>query len=405
MGGGVAYQSASNGVPIVMKDIRQEAIDAGLAEASKLLGKQVQRGKLKPEGVMSVLNAIQPALSYGEFAGVDLVVEAVVENPKVKASVLSELEDNVSDDTIVTTNTSTISVNLLAKSLKRPENFCGMHFFNPVHRMPLVEVIRAEGSSERAIATTVAYAQAMKKTPIVVEDCPGFLVNRILFAYFGGFNRLIADGGKVVAIDKAMERFGWPMGPAYLLDVVGLDTGKHAAAGHGGGLSRAHGRRAHGQRRAHRHRRDVRGRALRAEERPRLLQVRAGQEGQAAEAGRSRRRRDRRERAGVGEGLRGRRHRRPAHGADVRRGGPVPGGRHRRDAGRGRHGPRLRARLPAVPGRGAALGGRARHGGLRGSRRCVVEGSRSAVRADRSACARWRPPTAASTPRTQEDKA
>ena len=105
-----------------------------------------------------------------------------------------------------------------------------MHFFNPVHRMPLVEVIRAEGSSERAIATTVAYAQAMKKTPIVVNDCPGFLVNRILFAYFGGFNRLVADGGKIVAIDKAMERFGWPMGPAYLLDVVGLDTGKHAAA-------------------------------------------------------------------------------------------------------------------------------------------------------------------------------
>ena len=230
MGGGVAYQSASNGVPIVMKDIRQEAIDAGLAEASKLLGKQVQRGKLKPEGVMGVLNAIQPALSYGEFEGVDLVVEAVVENPKIKASVLAELEEQVSEDTIVTTNTSTISVNLLAKSLKRPENFCGMHFFNPVHRMPLVEVIRAEGSSERAIATTVAYAQAMRKTPIVVNDCPGFLVNRILFAYFGGFNRLIADGGKVVQIDKAMERFGWPMGPAYLLDVVGLDTGKHAAA-------------------------------------------------------------------------------------------------------------------------------------------------------------------------------
>ena len=230
MGGGVAYQSASNGVPIVMKDIRSEAIDAGLAEASKLLAKQVQRGKMKPEAVMGVLNAIRPALSYGELEGVDLVVEAVVENPKVKASVLAEVEGAVSEDTIVTTNTSTISVNLLSESLKRPENFCGMHFFNPVHRMPLVEVIRAKGSSERAIATTVAYAQAMRKTPIVVNDCPGFLVNRILFAYFGGFNRLIADGGHVVAIDRAMERFGWPMGPAYLLDVIGMDTGKHAAA-------------------------------------------------------------------------------------------------------------------------------------------------------------------------------
>ena len=230
MGGGIAYQSASNGVPIVMKDIREEAIQAGLDEAGTLLGKQVMRGKMKPEGVPKVLNAIVPALSYGEFGGVDLVVEAVVENAKVKQSVLAEVESHVGDDAIIATNTSTISVNLLASALKRPENFCGMHFFNPVHRMPLVEVIRADSSSERAIATTVAYAQAMRKTPIVVNDCPGFLVNRILFAYFGGFNRLVADGGQISVIDKAMERFGWPMGPAYLLDVVGLDTGKHAAA-------------------------------------------------------------------------------------------------------------------------------------------------------------------------------
>ncbi len=229
MGGGVAYQSASNGVPIIMKDIRQEALQAGLDEAGKLLKKQISRGKMKPEGMAGVLNAIQPALSYGEFGAVDLVVEAVVENPKVKMAVLAEVEGEVSEDTIVTTNTSTISVDLLASALKRPENFCGMHFFNPVHAMPLVEVIRASTSSEEAIATTVAYAQAMRKTPIVVNDCPGFLVNRILFAYFAGFNKLIADGADFRAIDKALEKFGWPMGPAYLLDVVGMDTGKHAA--------------------------------------------------------------------------------------------------------------------------------------------------------------------------------
>ncbi|MFK8081967.1 MAG: fatty acid oxidation complex subunit alpha FadB [Granulosicoccus sp.] len=229
MGGGVAYQSASNGVPIIMKDIRDEALDAGIGEAGKLLKKQMQRGKLKPEGMADVLNAIRPALSYGEFNEVNLVVEAVVENPKIKMSVLAEVESQVSDDTIITTNTSTISVDLLSSALKRPENFCGMHFFNPVHLMPLVEVIRAKTSSEEAIATTVAYAQSMKKTPIVVNDCPGFLVNRILFAYFGGFTRLIADGANVVAVDKALEQFGWPMGPAYLLDVVGMDTGRHAA--------------------------------------------------------------------------------------------------------------------------------------------------------------------------------
>ena len=230
MGGGIAYQSASNGVPIVMKDIAEKAIQTGLDEAGKLLGKQVARGAMAPEAVPAVLNAIVPATSYGEFGGVDLVVEAVVENASIKQSVLAEVEAELGEEAILTTNTSTISVNLLASALKRPENFCGMHFFNPVHRMPLVEVIRAEQSSERAIATTVAYAQAMRKTPIVVNDCPGFLVNRILFAYFGGFNRLVADGGDIHTIDKTMERFGWPMGPAYLLDVVGLDTGKHAAA-------------------------------------------------------------------------------------------------------------------------------------------------------------------------------
>lgn len=228
MGGGVAYQSASNGVPILMKDIRQEALDDGLAEANKLLNKQLSRGKVSPEAAMGTLNAITPVLSYGEFDNVDLLVEAVVENPKIKHSVLEEVEQNVSDNTIITTNTSTISVNLLSKALKRPQNFCGMHFFNPVHRMPLVEIIRADTSSEEAIATTVAYALKMRKTPIVVNDCPGFLVNRILFAYFSGYNRLIADGGDVHHIDKVLERYGWPMGPAYLLDVVGLDTATHA---------------------------------------------------------------------------------------------------------------------------------------------------------------------------------
>ncbi|MDO8404526.1 MAG: 3-hydroxyacyl-CoA dehydrogenase family protein, partial [Pseudomonas sp.] len=107
------------------------------------------------------------------------------------------------------------------------ENFCGMHFFNPVHMMPLVEVIRGEKSSELAVATTVAYAKKMGKNPIVVNDCPGFLVNRVLFPYFGGFAKLVSAGVDFVRIDKIMEKFGWPMGPAYLMDVVGIDTGHH----------------------------------------------------------------------------------------------------------------------------------------------------------------------------------
>jgi 3-hydroxyacyl-CoA dehydrogenase len=134
----------------------------------------------------------------------------------------------VKEDAILASNTSTISINLLAKALKRPENFVGMHFFNPVHMMPLVEVIRGEKSSETAIATTVAYAKKMGKNPIVVNDCPGFLVNRVLFPYFGGFAKLVSAGVDFVRIDKIMEKFGWPMGPAYLMDVVGIDTAHHA---------------------------------------------------------------------------------------------------------------------------------------------------------------------------------
>ncbi len=227
MGGGIAYQSALKGTPILMKDIREEGIQMGLNEASKLLGKRVEKGRLTPAKMAEALNAIRPTMSYGDFGHVDIVVEAVVENPKIKQSVLAEVEGLVRDDAIIASNTSTISISLLAQALKRPENFCGMHFFNPVHMMPLVEVIRGEKTSETAIATTVAYAKKMGKSPVVVNDCPGFLVNRVLFPYFGGFARLVSAGVDFVRIDKVMEKFGWPMGPAYLMDVVGMDTGHH----------------------------------------------------------------------------------------------------------------------------------------------------------------------------------
>lgn len=231
MGGGIAYQSASKGTPIVMKDIAQPALELGLSEASKILATQIKRGRSTPEKMAKVLNNITATLDYAPVKDVDVVVEAVVEHPKVKSMVLAEVEQHVSDDAIITSNTSTISINLLAKSLKKPERFCGMHFFNPVHKMPLVEVIRGEHSSEETVASVVAYASKMGKTPIVVNDCPGFFVNRVLFPYFAGFSGLLADGADFVAIDKVMEKqFGWPMGPAYLLDVVGIDTGHHAQA-------------------------------------------------------------------------------------------------------------------------------------------------------------------------------
>ncbi|WP_445364724.1 fatty acid oxidation complex subunit alpha FadB [Microbulbifer sp. ANSA003] len=228
MGGGIAYQSAYKGTPIKMKDIDQKGIDLGLNEANKLLSKLVDRKRLTPVKMGEVLNRIEPTLSYDGFNDIDVVVEAVVENPKVKHAVLKEVETKVSEDTVIASNTSTISINQLAEPLSRPENFLGMHFFNPVHKMPLVEVIRGEKTSDTAVARVVAYANKMGKKAIVVRDCPGFLVNRVLFPYFAGFSMLVRDGADFQAVDKVMERWGWPMGPAYLMDVVGIDTGVHA---------------------------------------------------------------------------------------------------------------------------------------------------------------------------------
>ncbi|TKF16966.1 fatty acid oxidation complex subunit alpha FadB [Vibrio genomosp. F6] len=231
MGGGIAYQSALKGVPVIMKDIAQASLDLGMNEASKLLNKRLSRGRLDGFKMAGILSSITPSLHYAGIEQSDIIVEAVVENPKIKAAVLSEVESHVGEDTVVTSNTSTIPINLLAKSLKRPENFCGMHFFNPVHRMPLVEIIRGEHTSDETINRVVAYAAKMGKSPIVVNDCPGFFVNRVLFPYFGGFSKLLSDGADFTKVDKVMERqFGWPMGPAYLLDVVGIDTAHHAQA-------------------------------------------------------------------------------------------------------------------------------------------------------------------------------
>ena len=228
MGGGIAYQSAYKGTPIIMKDINDDALTLGLNTATAILTKQIERGRMKAKKMADVLNNITPSLSYDSVKDVDIVVEAVVENPKVKGMVLAEVENIIHDEAILTSNTSTISIDLLAKSLKKPEKFCGMHFFNPVNKMPLVEVIRGKDTSDETVASVVAYAAKMGKSPIVVNDCPGFYVNRVLFPYFAGFSQLVLEGADFTAIDKVMEKqFGWPMGPAYLLDVVGIDTADH----------------------------------------------------------------------------------------------------------------------------------------------------------------------------------
>jgi len=227
MGGGIAYTGANKGTPVLLKDIQQQQLDIGLAEARKYLGKQVASGKLTQQRADGVLASIQPQLDYSNFDTVDVVVEAVVEKLEVKRSVLAEVEAVTRSDAIIATNTSSLRIDDLCVTLQRPENFVGMHFFNPAPLMPLVEVIRGGKTSEAAVATIVKFASSMGKTPIVVKDGPGFLVNRILTPYMLSFMQLVRDGVDFVAIDKAMEQFGWPMGPAYLNDVIGMDTANH----------------------------------------------------------------------------------------------------------------------------------------------------------------------------------
>lgn len=229
MGGGISYTSALRGVPVRMKDINQAALDLGMAEADKLLGRQVQAGRLSEEKAATVRAAITPQLDETGFDQVDCVVEAIVENLGVKRQVLAALEDRVAPGTVIASNTSSLRIDDIAQPLKRPETFVGMHFFNPVPLMPLVEVIQGSRTSDAAVSTAVGYAVAMGKTPIVVKDCPGFLVNRVLTAYMRGFLQLVADGANFEVVDRVMEAFGWPMGPAYLEDVVGMDTGSHVS--------------------------------------------------------------------------------------------------------------------------------------------------------------------------------
>jgi 3-hydroxyacyl-CoA dehydrogenase/enoyl-CoA hydratase/3-hydroxybutyryl-CoA epimerase/enoyl-CoA isomerase len=227
MGGGIAYTSATRGVPVLMKDIQQVALDVGIAEARKLLAKQVEAGRMQADRAQAVLADIQPTLDYQGLGSVDVVVEAVVEKMQVKKAVLAEIEPLVGTDTIIASNTSSLSISEMARDLKRPENFVGMHFFNPVPLMPLVEVICGPRTSAQAAATVAGYSNTLGKTAIVVKECPGFLVNRILTPYLLGFLRAVDAGADYLQIDRVMEGFGWPMGPAYLADVVGLDTLAH----------------------------------------------------------------------------------------------------------------------------------------------------------------------------------
>ncbi|MGK7313343.1 MAG: 3-hydroxyacyl-CoA dehydrogenase NAD-binding domain-containing protein [Candidatus Longimicrobiales bacterium M2_2A_002] len=228
MGGGIAQLLAYRDFQVRLKDIEKEALSEGLQHARSMFDKLVSKHKLDRREADRYMDVISPSLDYSGFGTVGLVIEAVVERMDVKKSVLKEMEAEVGDDAVLTSNTSSLSITEMASGLERPENFAGMHFFNPVHKMPLVEVIRGEKTSDEAAATVFDVAVELGKKPVLVNDGPGFLVNRILTPYLNEAGFLLGAGASIAEVDEALKDFGMPMGPFRLLDEVGLDIARHA---------------------------------------------------------------------------------------------------------------------------------------------------------------------------------
>lgn len=228
MGGGVAQLAAYNDIRVRVKDIRHEAVSHALQHAQSLFDKAVERRKLNRLDAARRMELVSGGIEYGGFGSMDLVVEAVVERMDVKRTVLAEVEQHLPDEAVLTSNTSTLSIDTMAEALQRPEKFAGMHFFNPVHRMPLVEIVRGSRTDSRTLATIHALALRMGKTPVIVNDGPGFLVNRVLAPYLNEAGHLLAEGASVEAIDSVAREFGMPMGPLRLIDEVGIDVSRHA---------------------------------------------------------------------------------------------------------------------------------------------------------------------------------
>jgi 3-hydroxyacyl-CoA dehydrogenase/enoyl-CoA hydratase/3-hydroxybutyryl-CoA epimerase/3-hydroxyacyl-CoA dehydrogenase/enoyl-CoA hydratase/3-hydroxybutyryl-CoA epimerase/enoyl-CoA isomerase len=228
MGAGIAGAHVRRGVPVLLLDSVPQALEKGAAAVAKGMKGRVEAGRMTPEEMLAALGRLSTTGKLAQMADRDVVIEAVVEDEAVKTELYRELRPILADDAILASNTSTISITSMARAWKRPANFAGMHFFNPVERMQLVEVIRGDKTGDATVATLVALAKQVGKTPIVVRDCPGFLVNRILLPYMNESLALLEEGAEPRAVDRAATDFGMPMGPITLHDLVGLDTALYA---------------------------------------------------------------------------------------------------------------------------------------------------------------------------------
>ncbi|MEL6644370.1 MAG: 3-hydroxyacyl-CoA dehydrogenase NAD-binding domain-containing protein [Pseudomonadota bacterium] len=225
MGAGIAYVAANAGIEVVLVDQAQEAADKGKSYSEAILDKGISRKKVTPEKKDQVLSRITATADYGVLKGCDLIVEAVFEDPAIKAEVTHKVEAIVGDDCIFATNTSTLPITDLAEASARPEQFIGIHFFSPVDKMMLVEIIKGKATGDRAVAKALDFVRQIRKTPIVVNDARFFYANRCIIPYINEGIRMVGEGVAPALVENAAKLVGMPLGPLQLVDETSIDLG------------------------------------------------------------------------------------------------------------------------------------------------------------------------------------
>ncbi|MDH3284277.1 MAG: 3-hydroxyacyl-CoA dehydrogenase NAD-binding domain-containing protein, partial [Acidobacteriota bacterium] len=229
MGAGIAQWLSSRGYTVILRDIDEDRVRAGLASIARVYASGVKRRAIDKTAARDGLDRIHPSAREVPLASTDLVVEAVVENLEIKQQIFSRLEELTGDRTVLATNTSALSIDAIADGLRYPERVIGLHFFNPVHRMQLVEIVMGRRTDPAVGARMLALVRKIGKLPVVTKDTPGFLVNRILMPYLVEAGHLFSGGAGAKDLDETMLDFGMPMGPLRLMDEVGIDVGRHVA--------------------------------------------------------------------------------------------------------------------------------------------------------------------------------
>ncbi|MGB9592956.1 MAG: 3-hydroxyacyl-CoA dehydrogenase family protein, partial [Anaerolineae bacterium] len=223
MGGGIAQVISFSGLPVVLKDIDQAALNKGMETIRNIYQSRVEKGKMSAGEMQSKLDLVTSTLTYDGFEDVDIVIEAVPEKMSIKKRVFAELDEVCPEHTIFASNTSALSISEMAAATKRPGKVIGMHFFNPAHVMKLVEIIPGLDTTQETIDDVVMFTESLRKIPVVVQECPGFLVNRLLMPYLNEAVYALQEGTETATnIDAAMRDFGWPMGPFQLMDMLGI---------------------------------------------------------------------------------------------------------------------------------------------------------------------------------------